>query len=123
MPSDLGGVTPARMYAFSKELDVELKQSGVIVSVLHPAPMKPVKEENYSEESYNPMIAMGPRRIAEVAVRKMLLGNRLIVPGFWNWLNFLMNKRTSLWFKSPLRSVIPREEIRFPDEQSLQPSV
>ena len=115
--------TVSRMYAFSRELDEELKNTGVIVSVLHPAPLKAVNDLQM-EDSFSPMSAMVPRRIAEVAVRKMLLGARLIVPGFWNFVTFYFNKHTSLWFKSPLKRVIPREEVLFPDQnQSLHYSV
>ncbi|MBN2697928.1 MAG: SDR family NAD(P)-dependent oxidoreductase [Bacteroidales bacterium] len=105
--------TISEMYAFSKELDEELKDTGVIVSVLHPTHVKTRQEFQLLDDPYvfNPMIAMVPRKIAEQAIRGMLAGERLIIPGFWNRLSFFLNRDTSFWFRLPLRRIIPRDEI------------
>lgn len=115
--------TISKMYAFSKELDEELKYSGVIVSVLHPAPLKIDPALQFSEDPFNPMVAMAARRIAEKAINGMLSGNRLIIPGLRNRLRFYLNKHTSFWFREPLQSVIPKEEgFNNSSNSSLQPS-
>lgn len=115
--------TIAKMYAFSKELDDELKNSGVIVSVLHPSPVKTISDLSLADEGFNPMAAMVPRKIAEKAINGMLSGKRLIIPGFRNLVRFYLNKHTSFWFRLPLQSVVSREEDLLNDsESSLQPS-
>jgi short-subunit dehydrogenase len=115
--------TISKMYAFSKELDEELKNSGVIVSVLHPSPVKTISDLQLADDYFNPMAAMVPRKIAEKAVNGMLSGARLIIPGFRNQVRFYLNKHTSFWFKHPLQTVIPREQDLLNDSKSsLQPT-
>lgn len=103
------------MYAFSKELDAELKHTGVSVSMVHPAPVKHMMQQielsagMFEEE----LQAITPGMIAMKAVNGMLRGDRLIIPGFWNRVQFFLNRQATAWFRSS-------EESR---GSSLQPSL
>lgn len=105
----------SKMYAFSKELDDELKHTGVSVSMVHPAPIKNVMEKIeftgriFEEE----ILTLLPAIIAMKAVNGMLRGDRLIIPGFWNKVQFYLNRHATTWFRAAEESV----------ESSLQPSV
>ena len=104
----------SKMYAFAKELEEELKHTSVSVSMVHPAPIKSIIPElelldGITEE---PNI-MTPRLIALKAVNGMLQGDRLIIPGFWNRVQFFLNRQATAWFRSAEESL----------ESNLQPSV
>lgn len=105
----------SKMYAFSKELDEELKHTGVSVSIVHPAPLKNMMRQMelssgiFEEEAQT----LTPGMIAMKAVNGMLKGDRLIIPGFWNRVQFFLNRQATAWFRSS-------EE---PLGSSLQPSV
>lgn len=103
------------MYAFTKELDDELKHSGVSVSMVHPAPIKNIMEKTeltgrIFEEELRTLL---PSMIAMKAVNGMLQGDRLIIPGFWNKIQFFLNRQATQWFRASEESM----------ESSLQPSI
>jgi short-subunit dehydrogenase len=104
----------SKMYAFSKELDDELKHSGVSVSMVHPAPIKNIMEKIeftgriFEEE----ILTLMPAIIAMKAVNGMLRGDRLIIPGFWNRVQFFLNRQANNWFRNVEENL----------ESSLQPS-
>ena len=105
----------SKMYAFTKELDDELKHTGVSVSMVHPAPIKNIMEKIeltgriFEEE----ILTLLPSIIAMKAVNGMLRGDRLIIPGFWNKVQFFMNRQATKWFRASEESI----------ESSLQPSL
>lgn len=105
----------SKMYAFTKELEDELKDSGVSVSMVHPAPIKNVMETMeftgriFEEE----ILTLMPSIIAMKAVKGMLRGDRLIIPGFWNKVQFFLNRQANNWFRASEESI----------ESSLQPSL
>lgn len=105
----------SKMYAFSKELDDELKHSGVLVSMVHPAPIKNIMEKIelkgriFEEE----ILTLMPAMIAMKAVNGMLRGDHLIIPGFWNKVQFYLNRHATNWFRTNEESM----------ESSLQPSL
>jgi hypothetical protein len=105
----------SKMYAFTKELDDELKDSGVSVSMVHPAPIKNIMEKMefpgriFEEE----ILTLMPSIIAMKAVKGMLRGDRLIIPGFWNKVQFFLNRQANNWFRGSEESI----------ESSLQPSM
>jgi len=103
------------MYAFAKELNEELKHTSVSVSMVHPAPIKNMVhqlefKDRIFEEDIN---ALTPGVIAMKAVNGMLRGDRLIIPGFWNRVQFFLNRHATSWFRSTEESL----------GSSLQPSV
>ena len=97
----------SKMYAFSKELDDELKHTGVLVSMVHPAPIKNIMEKIeftgriFEEE----ILTLLPAMIAMKAVNGMLRGDRLIIPGFWNKVQFYLNRHANNWFRSTEESM------------------
>ncbi len=92
----------AKMYAFTKELEEELKHTGVSVSMVHPAPIKKIMKQMESigrifEEDIQ---TLAPGLIANKAVNGMLRGDRLIIPGLRNKIQFYLNRHATSWFRS-----------------------
>jgi len=92
----------SKMYAFSRELDEELKHTGVAVSMVHPAPVKNMTAQiEYTDGIFEEEIhTLTPDTIAIKAVNGMLRGDRLIIPGFWNRVQFFLNRQATSWFRS-----------------------
>ncbi len=92
----------SKMYAFSRELDEELKHTGVAVSMVHPAPVKNMMAQmEYTDGIFEEEIhTLTPGTIAIKAVNGMLRGDRLIIPGFWNRVQFFLNRQATSWFRS-----------------------
>lgn len=105
----------AKMYSFTKELEEELKHTGVSVSMVHPAPIKNIMQQMESigrifEEDIQ---SLAPGLIAMKAVKGMLRGDRLIIPGLRNKIQFYLNRHATSWFSSTEESF----------DQGLQPSM
>lgn len=90
----------SKMYAFAKELEEELKESGVSVSMVHPSPMKNVREFDFFDGLAGEINTMSTQLIAMKAVNGMLRGDRLIIPGFWNKVRFFLNRQATSWLRS-----------------------
>lgn len=104
----------SKMYAFARELEEELKHTSVSVSMVHPAPVKHIVPELELLDEINEEIhSLTPRMIALKAVNGMLQGDRLIIPGFWNRVQFFLNRQATAWFR-------PTEESL---GSTLQPSI
>lgn len=105
----------ARMYAFTKELEEELKNTGVSVSMVHPAPIKSLmlQMENVGRIFEEDIQMLAPGMIARRAIRGMLRGDRLIIPGWRNKILFYMNRHATSWFRSVEESL----------DSGLQPSM
>ncbi len=103
----------SKMYAFARELEEELKQTPVSVSMVHPAPIKNMVKLELPDGITEEINTITPRLIAMKAVNGMLRGDRLIIPGFWNWIQFFLNRQATEWFRSGDESL----------GSSLQPSV
>ena len=105
----------SKMYAFAKELDEELKHTPVSVSMVHPAPIKNVMlQMEFKDRIFEDEIrTLTPGIIASKAVNGMLRGDRLIIPGFWNRIQFFLNRSATSWFRSAEENFGP----------GLQPSV
>jgi hypothetical protein len=104
----------SKMYAFARELDGELRNTAVSVSILHPSPIRylvPRPDEITGRVEQHE--ALTPGIIAEKGIQGMLRGDRLIIPGFWNRLQFFLNKQATSWFRSAGETL----------DSSLQPSV
>ena len=91
----------AKMYAFTKELEEELKQSGVSVSMVHPAPIKSLmfQMENIGRLFEEDIQLLAPGMIAKKAINGMLSGERLIIPGLRNRIQFYLNRHATSWFR------------------------
>ena len=106
----------SKMYAFARELDGELKESTVSVSIMHPAPIRSLLPETDETTGLNVTDSVAsPASIAEKGIQGMLRGDRLIIPGFWNRIYFFLNKQATSWFRSSRGS--------WESTSSLQPSV
>lgn len=92
----------SKMYAFAKELDEELKHTPVSVSMVHPAPIKNMMHQlEFKDRIFEEEIrTLTPGIIASKAVNGMLRGDRLIIPGFWNRIQFFLNRSATSWFRS-----------------------
>lgn len=91
----------SKMYAFAKELDEQLKHTSVSVSLVHPAPIKSMVQQLDLTDGISAEInAYTPGIIALKAVNGMLRGDRLIIPGFWNRVQFFLNRQATAWFRS-----------------------
>lgn len=90
----------AKMYAFTRELDEELKHSGVSVSMVHPAPIKSIVQqmENIGRIFEEDMQTLEPALIARKAINGMLKGDHLIIPGLRNKMLFYLNRHATSWF-------------------------
>lgn len=99
----------AKMYAFTKELEEELKHTGVSVSMVHPTPMKSIMQqmENIGRIFEEDIQTLAPGLIAMKAVKGMLRGDRLIIPGLRNKIQFYLNRNATSWFKSAEESFDP----------------
>lgn len=91
----------AKMYAFTKELEEELKHAGVSVSMVHPAPIKSLmlQVENIGRIFEEEIQQLAPALIARKAINGMLRGDRLIIPGLRNKILFYMNRHATSWFR------------------------
>jgi len=104
----------SKMYAFVKELEEQLKNTGISVSMVHPAPVKNIIPEfDLFEGVSDGSPAINPSLIALKAINGMLRGDRLIIPGFWNKLQFFLNRHATSWFRAAEESF----------DSGLQPSV
>lgn len=94
-----------KMYAFVKELEEQLKDTGISVSMVHPAPVKNIVSESELSDGISEEVnTLAPSLIAIKAINGMLRGDRLIIPGFRNRIHFFLNWQTVSWFRSAERS-------------------
>ena len=106
----------SKMYAFARELDEELRNSSVSVSIMHPAPIRNLLPDADETTLFDTkQSTFTPASIAEKGIQGMLRGDRLIIPGFWNRVYFFLNKQATSWFRSPGES--------WDSSSGLQPSV
>lgn len=105
----------AKMYSFTKELEEQLKHSGVSVSMVHPAPIKSLmqKMENIGRIFEEDLQTLAPGFIAMKAINGMLRGDHLIIPGLRNKLYFYLNRHATSWFRRTEESL----------DSGLQPSM
>jgi len=103
-----------KIYAFAKELDEELKNSVISVSMVHPVPMKHlIREFEVFDGLAGEINSMATQLIAIKAVNGMLRGDRLIIPGFRNKVRYFLSRQASSLLRSSEESL----------GSSLQPSV
>lgn len=80
----------AFIYHFTRGLKAELQDSNIKVSVLNPGPIltnTDVSERINGQSSYIKLSIMHPSQIAQIAIKKLLCGKAVIIPGFMNRLN------------------------------------
>jgi short-subunit dehydrogenase len=90
----------SKMYAFAKELDEELKNTGVSVSMVHPVPMNSlIREFEVFDGLAGEINSMATQLIAVKAVNGMLRGDRLIIPGFRNKIRYYLSRQASSFLR------------------------
>ncbi|HKJ42148.1 MAG TPA: SDR family oxidoreductase [Sunxiuqinia sp.] len=92
----------AFVHHFTRGLRAELKDSGVKVSVLNPGPIitnSDVKQRIDKQSFYIKLSIMSPERIAQIAIKKLLKGRAVIIPGFMNQFNSLMIRVVPVRFR------------------------
>lgn len=95
-----------KMYAFAKELDEELKNSVVSVSLVHPVAMKSlIREFEVFDGLAGEINSMATQMIALKAVNGMLRGDRLIIPGFRNKIRYYLSRQASSLLRSGVESL------------------
>jgi short-subunit dehydrogenase len=89
-----------KIYAFARELDEELRETGVLVSMVHPTAIRNMAPDFEVFDGLSEEINfLTPRLIAIKAVNGMLRGSRLIIPGFWNRVQYYFNRQASTWLR------------------------
>jgi short-subunit dehydrogenase len=102
------------VYSFSCCLKEELKNTCVSVSVLHPGPMKTNAEVSKRIESQGFLAKLGiqsPEEVAGIAIRNLIGGKTMIIPGYMNKFNWLMMKIIPTRIGVPIISNIVKREI------------
>ncbi|KOH44971.1 SDR family NAD(P)-dependent oxidoreductase [Sunxiuqinia dokdonensis] len=82
--------TKAFVHHFTRGLEAELQDSNVQVSVLNPGPImtnSDVTKRINGQSAYVKLSIMTPEQVAQIAIRKMMSGKSVIIPGFMNRLN------------------------------------
>lgn len=82
--------TKAFIYHFTRGLEAELKDSSISVSVLTPGPImtnSDVSKRINGQSFYIKLSIMTSEKIARIAVKKLLRGKSVIIPGFMSQLN------------------------------------
>ncbi len=82
--------TKAFIYHFTRGLEAELNDTNVSVSVLTPGPImtnSDVSKRINGQSFYIKLSIMTPEKIARIAVKKLLRGKSVIIPGFMSQLN------------------------------------
>ncbi len=82
---NLYAATKSAVLYFSYGLRYQLKRKGIMVSCLCPGPVftKPSIEKDTKEKLgwFGKQMAVSPKRVGEITVKKMLKGSMIIVPG------------------------------------------
>jgi len=82
--------TKAFVHHFTRGLEAELQDTSVHVSVLNPGPImtnSDVTKRINGQSFYVKLSIMTPKEIAQIAIKKMLKGKSVIIPGFMNRFN------------------------------------
>jgi len=105
----------AFVYSFSRSLHEELKGSTVRISVISPGPIMTNSDTVYRIKKmgfYGRFGLLSANKVAQIAIRSMLDGKEVIIPGFLNKVNFFLIRAVPLRIRLYLLSRIIRKEIR-----------
>jgi short-subunit dehydrogenase len=105
----------AFVWSFSRGLHVELKGTGISVSVAHPGGMPTNAEVSHRIQQHGPLgrsTFMAPERVAEICVRQTLKRDSLIIPGFMNKVSWVMFQIIPIWLQLRLLRRTFMKEIR-----------
>lgn len=106
----------AFVYSFSRGLDAELRGTGVTVSVAHPGGMRTNAEVRSRIEKHNRIIratTLSTQKVAKICITRLLKRRRIIIPGFFNKLYWLLLKIIPLSLSlSYLRGLFGKEYLK-----------
>ena len=100
---------------FSLGLKAELSNTNVNVSVLNPGPILTnldVSERIDGQSHYVKLSVMKPEKVACIAIRKMLKGRTVIIPGFMNRFNAFFIRLVPVGFRILVGTVIFKRELK-----------
>ena len=117
------GATKTFLLAFSESLGKEVQSAGVHVSVLCPGGMDTTWEitlQNHLNGTWiSKQSVMTPARVAAIAIRKLLKGKKLIIPGLWNQFFVILDKILPSLLKDFLIDFQSRRMNTAPGEQNI----
>ncbi|TLX72272.1 SDR family NAD(P)-dependent oxidoreductase [Labilibacter sediminis] len=111
----------AFVYSFSKGLALELKDHGVHVCILSPGPIKTNAEVSKRIEQQGWWVKAGlwsPEKLASMTIRKMFNGQKVIIPGLINKLNWALLKILPTTISIPIVSKAVKNEIYMVNQAS-----
>lgn len=95
-----------KMYRFARELDDRLQDSFVSSSMLHANPFKGLSPEFEMLDGLTEEVRyLAPRLVATKAVKGMLKGKRMIIPGFRNRMVYFLKGQARDWLRRARESV------------------
>ncbi len=100
---------------FSLGLNAELSNTCVNVSVLNPGPIltnPDVSKRIDGQSHYVKLSVMKPETVACIAIRKMLKGKTVIIPGFMNRFNAFFIRLVPVGFKILVGTIIFKRELK-----------
>ncbi|WP_430972483.1 SDR family NAD(P)-dependent oxidoreductase [Sunxiuqinia rutila] len=107
--------TKAFIHHFTRGLEAELQDTNVRVSVLNPGPImtnSDVSKRIEVQSFYIKLSIMTPEEVARIAIKKMLRGKSVIIPGIMNRLNAFFIRAVSENFRISVGTQIFKRENR-----------
>ncbi|WP_299578857.1 SDR family oxidoreductase [uncultured Sunxiuqinia sp.] len=105
----------AFIHHFSRGLEAELQDTNVRVSVLNPGPImtnSDVCKRIDAQSSYVKLSIMTPEQVAQIALKKMLRGKSVIIPGLMNRINAFFIRLVPVNFRIFVGTQIFKRENR-----------
>ena len=107
--------TKVFIHHFTRGLEAELRESNVHVSVLSPGPImtnSDVTKRINGQSFYVKLSIMSAQRVARIAVRKLLRGKTVIIPGFMNQFNAFVIRMVPVDFRIRVGTKIFKRELK-----------
>lgn len=104
---------------FSRGLYQELKGTGVLVSVVHPGPMKTNADTTMRiiRQGWKGQVGLiSPEEMAKKSLDRLFKKDALILIGWMNKLNWLLMKTIPVWIRLPLITRVIKKEIQLNQE-------
>jgi uncharacterized protein len=104
----------AFVYSFSVGLSEELKNTPVHVSVLHPGPMDTSQENAQRLNKHGflgKLVHLSVDEVAEIGVRNLIAGKKIIVPGYFNRVCINLLKFIPRTIAMPILFKVLRKEV------------
>ena len=116
----------AFVYSFSRGLDAELRGTGISVSVAHPGGMKTNAEVSLRIEKHNKFIqatTLSTERVAQICISRLLKKRKIIIPGFFNKLYWLLLKVIPISISLSYMRGLFKKELRRREQKTRAPEL